>query len=561
MQRHLRPSVRARALFAVLLLYLTVDIFLIKYYQYRLFPDSTCYISIARQYATGSIIHAINDYWAPLLSWLLVPAVWLDMNPLLYVKLLYAATGLVVIVGFYRLSGRLHLSDKTQIVTLFVLIPVLLHFSLTLITPDFLLVSILIWYFYCVFSTDNFARNNSGLLCGTLGGLAYLCKHYALPFFLAHFILVAIWHAARQSDREQRRRIVRTLLRGITVCLAISGLWIACMSARYGRLTIAPAASYGHALVGPESRGYWGEPRLLKPAYAGAVSAWERPCDYASEAWNPVGSLSALRHKLRISLKCAWKYFAVVLSFSCLSVAILAGYLLLCVPPSEAVRRPSATFLVATTILYSAGYLAISIVEGRYLWIVCLLLLLMGAYLLDLCSRKPFFTPTRQNVGLAVLALSFTVFPTRGLLQEANEGKDLFRISQILQERYKIDGNVATNSEWKKSLYLCFHLNARFYGRTSQDNTDLGLVQELRDNDIDYYLVWRNGAPNAEAARMRVLRGREITRGEIDGLQVFYVKDVSRSASLPQEGSQALYYCPTKSASSGGSEGPGVRSR
>src|ERR1035438_5940259 len=60
-------------LFLVLVTYIILGIFLFRYYQYQINFDETVYITIAKSYMTGSFYVSINDYWSPLISWLLTP--------------------------------------------------------------------------------------------------------------------------------------------------------------------------------------------------------------------------------------------------------------------------------------------------------------------------------------------------------------------------------------------------------------------------------------------------------------------------------------------------------
>jgi hypothetical protein len=65
--------------FIIPLLYLALWLVFLKDYRHIFNKDEISYISIAEKYARGDFIHAVNAYWAPLLSWLLAPLLWLGL--------------------------------------------------------------------------------------------------------------------------------------------------------------------------------------------------------------------------------------------------------------------------------------------------------------------------------------------------------------------------------------------------------------------------------------------------------------------------------------------------
>jgi hypothetical protein len=58
-------------LFITLILYSCLSLSLFDYE--RVTGDATLYLSIAQKYVNGDFVNAINGYWGPLLSWLMVP--------------------------------------------------------------------------------------------------------------------------------------------------------------------------------------------------------------------------------------------------------------------------------------------------------------------------------------------------------------------------------------------------------------------------------------------------------------------------------------------------------
>ena len=76
-------------------LYLVAGFLLIGAFRYQINPDALSYISIAQHYRDGFWGDAINAYWSPLYSWLLLPLLFFGLEPLLAAKIVNLALGFV----------------------------------------------------------------------------------------------------------------------------------------------------------------------------------------------------------------------------------------------------------------------------------------------------------------------------------------------------------------------------------------------------------------------------------------------------------------------------------
>jgi len=86
-----------KKLVIILILYLVLGLTLLGYYQYQINPDGVGYIQTAWKYLSGDFYGAVNAYWGPLLSWLLIPFLYFNQNP---DYALYSAKILSLILGF-----------------------------------------------------------------------------------------------------------------------------------------------------------------------------------------------------------------------------------------------------------------------------------------------------------------------------------------------------------------------------------------------------------------------------------------------------------------------------
>ncbi len=212
-----------------LILYFFLSLILFSFYQYRINPDGISYLNIAHNYLTGN--DPINGFWGPLISWLLVPLLFLHLPNLLSFKIMMILLGALTLNGLYQLSQKLPMTEHIRNLLLFTAIPIVLFYTFAYITPDLLLLCLLVYYQNAVLSPK---RN--GVLIGTLGALAYFSKGYAFYFFIVHFPILMIL----LKDKT-------TLAKGVLTFLVISSVWIFLISFHYGHFAIATTGSYNFA--------------------------------------------------------------------------------------------------------------------------------------------------------------------------------------------------------------------------------------------------------------------------------------------------------------------------
>lgn len=82
-----------------LFIYLSLGVYLLNYYQYSIGIDGISYVNISKLYLFGDFTNAINGYWGPLFSWMLVP--FLKIFGSTPDNALYASKLLSLIIGFF----------------------------------------------------------------------------------------------------------------------------------------------------------------------------------------------------------------------------------------------------------------------------------------------------------------------------------------------------------------------------------------------------------------------------------------------------------------------------
>lgn len=506
-----------KRLIIILVLYLTLAVILLGYYQHQINPDGVGYIQTALKYLSGDFYRAVNAYWGPLLSWLLIPFLYFNQNP---AYALYSAKILSIIIGFFTLIGVRQLSycfeldEKVRTTVLLMMIPVLLYFALSVITPDLLVACVLVYYLSIIFSPKYPDNILNGILCGALGAIAFFAKSFLFPFFTVQFLVLNLLHYYYRGDYPQIK-ITRNMLMGFLVFLIISGFWIGLISSKEGELTFGTSGEYNHALVGPESNGF---PQF----YQGLSAPGEIDQQKALEQWSPFESWSNFIFQLHLIWNNLWQTVSIYQFFSCLSVLIILCSLLLFIRPLKKFNgkgdREIIIFSLVTLLIYSGGYLPV-LVEDRYLWPMYLLLILLGGLLISLIfknwpGKESNYSNLLKGVIIILFALSFILMPVNFLHTNLNTGKDVYTLSETLKNQYGVQGNMATNDRLIDTQYLSFYLNSTSFGQSKKDISDAELQSQLEKYKIDYYLVWGNSTHHLTGYR-------ELTGGKIRDLKVY----------------------------------------
>ncbi|RMF61399.1 MAG: hypothetical protein D6748_01730 [Calditrichaeota bacterium] len=511
-----------------LLLYWILAALLFPFFRYKMYPDVISYISIAQKYLNGNVYEALNGYFAPMYSWLLMPLLLTGLPPLIAIKLLTLFIGMFSIISSAILMNKLEIHKPIQNIILLTLAPVMVYFVYAYNTPDLLLVCVLLFYFLYLFKNSYSSKTSNGFITGVLGGIAYLSKYYAFPFFLVHFPVINILHYYRSKTKHEKHQVRKNFLVGLIAFSILSGVWILAISLKYNEFTITTSAKYVYYIMEPGTKGHpVGYQGFFNPTSKDSKSAWEDPSKLIQHSWNPLKSINDIKHQIKLSLEFTQRVIDSFLAFSFFSFAILFSYLLIYLTPlnKNSLKRMH-WFPLISLMIYASGFILVLPVE-RYLWIDAILILFMGGMVLEELFKSDFFTPHRKKILLSFFVLSFWIHPFQQLALEQNAEKDVWELSQVLKNKYHISGNFASFSKYKKPLYLAFFMDSKFYGAAREGCTGEELVQDLIKNDIDYFFVWGRPGNNfsfIDEKYPQLYRFEEITKGEIPTLRIFKIK-------------------------------------
>ena len=483
-------------LILVLLLYFFLSAVLFSNFKYIINSDGIAYISIAKSYLSGNIPQAINGYWSPLYSWLLMPfiAIWPgNLENVISTKILAIIIGLFTLIGAYLILNQLKSTDPLKTIILLALIPFMLYFTFNYITPDLLVACLLLYYLNFLMDEKYRKSKYMGLITGLCGALAFLSKSYVFFFFLIHFILTNLYYIKKFP--MDGSAVKKNLLLGLSVFLIISGTWAGIISEKYGVVTIGTTGSYNYALVGPESDGhanyYQG---ILKPPNESSVSSWEDPSYFQVKKWNPIKSSQNFNHQIMIILNNIGDIIHI--SFNMLFIPILASMLALFLlfKTRERSTKDNIIIILGTMVLYTGGYVFI-LIEERYLWFVLILSFLLGFYSLKLLYEEEHIKNNFFKSITIVLAILLAVYPILSLCTFTGECSGVYGASLDIKS-HGIKGNIASNDHWEIMDYFGYYLDSKYYGVTKKQS-NIELEEDLKYNNIDYYFVWGESPPDS----------------------------------------------------------------
>jgi 4-amino-4-deoxy-L-arabinose transferase-like glycosyltransferase len=471
------------------------------WYVYQINPDGISYLDIARLYLRGDWSHALNAYWGPMLSWLIVPGLAAGWAPLVAAKAATVAAGAVALVAFYLLARRFVSPLVSMALTVFAGAVVVSWALASYITPDLVLAVCILWYLYFVTSPAFGRRWPVALLAGVMAGLAYLTKSYAFPFFILHFTAYVAWRWWRRPG--ERRRWEQHFLIGLAGFFLVALPWIVAISRQEHRLTYGTSGAYTLALAAPGSTGHPVMRNGLFVPPAGGTSAWMRPVAPVGPSWLPTlwprpHNFSYAKDKVIINSQELLKLLGV---FWPLSTGIVAAVLLLAYrrrSPLPERARFGIKFLTFTAILYTLGYLLI-FVEDRYIWPVQLMVLVLGGILFDWLWADRLI----PRVALALLAVFglFTIQqqPAEALRVQRNANIEVPRMAQQIKATPDYHCRaIASNASWELSSYIAFDLGCPYFGMFGPYDPGDNAAQ-LRRYHVDYLMMWKSGDKKRDA--------------------------------------------------------------
>ncbi len=472
--------------------YLILGIFLLPIYRYQINPDAISYISIAQKYLNGDFKNAINGYWSPLFSWLLMPFLSMGVPSLLASRILLLLIGLFLLSQFASIIDKLNIQSNLYMFALACCSLIVLSFAFTVITPDLLFATIALFYLNLILDGNYLTNRRQTIFLGVIGGLLYLTKSYGLPFFLASFISISLLKIFTTYPEKRKISIMNCL---IILCIfsLISGSWILLISRKYGYFTFSTASSYNILLRYPQSLGHpmhW--MGLLPPPNCSAISIWE-DVSFITIPHKSIALYVRIFSFVKNVIHNLNDLSKILLSYSILSPTLILLLIVYFLQIGKEILNKKIFFISLFASILIVGYLII-LIESRYVWTCCFLLLATGCYFLNYIYRLKWLKNITNFFLILIFFLSFSFHPLVNLYRSRFSGRDLFQISTQLKE-IGIRGKIASDKNWHDSLFLSFYLHSQYFGEKGNvDDSDF--LSQLLINNIDYLFIFDSQIAN-----------------------------------------------------------------
>ncbi len=280
---------------------------------FRLNTDAIAYMRVAEYWSVGNFDLAVNGYWGPLLSLLMVPFLWIGVDPLISGKLVMLISAAVFFHGSQFLVRSVGLGLLDELIMALVLALTLPSWMTEQMTPDLLVSGLAIYAIGYGISPEWLDSRGRTVFSGLLWGFAYLAKAVALPLGLITSLSLALfWRFGRAKKRYMAwRQLVVSIVFFAVVSLPL----IVILSIKYGHVTFSTSGPIAHAIVGPGNDQPAPHPfgNTVYQPKSGRLTAWEEPSKMAYDYWSPFESVEKLNHQFFLigkNVKTIFKFLA-----------------------------------------------------------------------------------------------------------------------------------------------------------------------------------------------------------------------------------------------------------
>ena len=483
-------------------------------------PDTFQYLMITRHYLEGDFREAINGYWSPLLSWLMLPFTGQDFGDIPALKTLQLVIGAGVLWTWTSVLRRSVMPEPYAEALSYAALPFVLAYAFLSPTADLLFLWLTLALFRFLAKGSALTDEQNAKRFALLGALAYYAKAFGLPLFL--FLLVSEWWQVRKLAVGRR-----LLLRALGIFLLLIAPWVTAISLKYGHFTISEAAAFNRSPgVAPMPGQVMQLPvlsnELTKPSGPHAICAWEEPMQlfWTGRVSEPTCVVPGFLQVLERNLLTIW-YFDFQRTTGWGLLLLLALFLIFRnklqlrqEPLSQRSRLLAGLFLLA----FYGGY-SLILVHTRYIWISTWMMLFLAAFFAAAIEQggRPWFYLARVLFLITLLVaikrpvkeLLFgndrdvpAIWIWKAVRQPLQTMDVLYQQDRQLQEATYylrslklLDGPIASRysespdrHRYSSSLFVAYHNKTPYRGQIN--DRQAGALEVIRESGAKYFLLW-----------------------------------------------------------------------
>lgn len=470
-------------------------------YKYISDVDGIGYAAVAHHYLDGNLKLAVNGFWNPLHSWLVIPFIKAGLSDWAAFKISNAFFSIGALAALYSLLNKFQLSTWLKTCMQFVSVILLLHYSYFELAADALLVFLLLVYFNLVKSKNFYTSMPRNLLAGVLGALLYLTKSYCFPFFIFHFIVI---HLFLNADKKQA---IKQMAAGFFTFFLFTFPWVWALHWKYDEWMIAFGKFNAHWHFGNEPLP---GPIIQAPPYEGSSSVWEDPWHTRKDNLGNVPLLTIALHQVRVILFNFQQWLITIHELSFLSSAIL----FLTAVHFFVSKNKNRLYLILTLLALPAGYILLHI-ETRFIWALSFIFMIAGGLLMQQLFSLISINKWQKFFVWLIFFGSFLLEPVNQLKDQAFANKELFHTTSLIQQN-NISGKFTSNDQKSECMVIAYLSGNSYYTITKPSYTAAELLAEIDQYQIRFYFFYYKSQQQKEefldgkiAARARQIKELE----------------------------------------------------
>jgi len=427
--------------------------------------DAIFYMRIASYYANLQFDLAVNGYWGPLFSWLMIPLLGIFENPIDAARLVMALSAVIFLIGSISVFKSFDIHPAGKILGAWITAVVSAAWAVHM-TPDLLMGGLLCFAVGQMASTKWIENRKAQVTAGVFWGIAYFAKAAAFPLaIIISSIITALW----AIGHENKKAILRSLAITMIVFLSIASVWVLVLSLKYGGMVISTSGKIAHAIVGPR------DVERLHPhnvtfhvPEAGRISSAEDPTNMPYKFWSPFESVAYAKHQWMLICYNAKEIVATLAGFSVSGLGLFAILFGLFVhsPWLQNMKTARWRWSGAIVACLVGIYLPVYAEQARYFYVTYPFLFAAAFGLVAwLAPESDDKLSWPLLIGFIIVTICFAL-PAREELRQAfitNEDERYVERGRYIAEKLKanrLQGPITGDH----GLYIAFYTNQPWYG-------------------------------------------------------------------------------------------------
>jgi hypothetical protein len=254
---------------------------------YQNFSDATHYLWISDKYAEADWKNAINTYWGPMISWLLLLLKPIIIEPFVRFRILQIILGAIAIVLISKILNKKLGTGGKHYLFILAIVPIISSYAWFYLTPDLLLLCGILLLVNTLINYNETSKYSIVKLA-LIGAILFFIKSIGLYLFV---LIIAGKFVFERNQWNWKSLIINLKIAFLTLLFVAP--WIYLISQKHGSFTLGTGAEHNYKMnsprVTPNIYGEQGNPyhngKLLEPKPANSFDSWIEPLQESYMSW------------------------------------------------------------------------------------------------------------------------------------------------------------------------------------------------------------------------------------------------------------------------------------